>query len=219
MKISPLIQGLSMATVLLVAGLPAYGASINLTTPEVQLDNDPILDIAGRPGDIINFTSVNETFGLIANLQSITLNIVYDSNEISAFGLERSNDDAQFFPNLSRQTSFDPNTGLTTIIGVRSGPPGLTPNTIYEAAYAFITLGSQLNNDGKVDYRVAVTSAIDASGRDVTALFGGVQEEFEVQPVPEPSNIFGLVLALGFGAFLRKQKRKVLTSIELQKNL
>ncbi|QSJ19110.1 PEP-CTERM sorting domain-containing protein [Nostoc sp. UHCC 0702] len=55
---------------------------------------------------------------------------------------------------------------------------------------------------------VGVISAIDANGTDVTDQFSGITE-FELQPVPEPSSVFGLVLAGGFGAFLRKQKKKV----------
>ena len=47
MKISALIQGLSIAAVLLVAGPPAYGASIFITTPKAELDDDPILDNTG----------------------------------------------------------------------------------------------------------------------------------------------------------------------------
>jgi hypothetical protein len=72
-------------------------------------------------------------------------------------------------------------------------------------------LGPELNNDGQVDYRIGVLSAIDANGRDVTDQFERITQEFEVQPatVPEPSSLFGLVLTGGFGVFLRKKKRKV----------
>jgi len=209
MKISALIQGLSIATVLLVAGSPAYGASFYITTPETQLDDDPILDIAGRPGDTISFSSFIDTTGLTANLQSLTVFGVFDSNEIT-LNSERADNDAQFLPDFSRQVSVDPNTGLTNLISVTSGSSGLPPNSNYRVTDITITLGSQLNNDGKVDLGFDVLSAIDVNGTDVTAQFGGIQE-FEVQPtpVPEPSNIFGLVLVLRFGAFLRKQKKKV----------
>jgi len=224
MKISALIQGLSIATVLLVAGSPAYGARIFITTPEAQLDDDPVLDVAGRPGDVIHWEGFFDTTGLTAPLQSIT---TYSTSsrasegipgEIIKFELKLAEDDPLFFPNLEEPVAYDPNTGLTTLTGFRSGPPGLPPNYIHKIVDVFATLGPELNNDGQVDYRIGVLSAIDANGTDVTELFqngvptqfGGVQE-FEVQPapVPEPSTIFGLVLAGGFGAFSRKQKRKV----------
>lgn len=208
MKISALIQGLSIATVLLVAGSPAYGASLYISAPGTQLDNDPILDIAGRPGGTISWEGFIETTGLTANLQSITLLAEPESSEITGVTPELPNDTTQFFPDISRQVSVDPNTGLTTILAVFNGPPGLPPNYNYKINDFTATLGSQLNNDGKADFRFGVLSAIDANGRDVTTQFGGIQE-FEVQPVPEPSSVFGLVLAVGFGAFLRKQKRKV----------
>jgi hypothetical protein len=210
MKISALIQGLSIATVLLVAGLPAYGASIYITAPAAQLDDDPILDIAGRPGDTISWEGIFDTTGLTANLQSLTAFATYDSNEITGLDFKRADDDAQFFPEFSRQVNTDPSTGLTTIIGFVGGPPGLPPNFKYKFEDITIALGSQLNNDGKADFTVGIVNAVDANGRDVTAQFGNAQA-FEVQPasVPEPSSIFGLVIAGGFGVFLRTQKRKV----------
>jgi hypothetical protein len=207
MKISALIQGLSIAAVLLVAGSPAYGASFYITTPGTQLDDDPILDIAGRPGGTINWSGFIETTGLTANLQSITLFAEPVSNEITGTNPERA-DDAQFLPNVSRQVNVDPNTGLNTILAVFSGPPGLPPNFNYKVNDVTATLGSQLNNDGEADFRFGVSSAIDVNGRDVTDQFTFVSQEFEVQPVPEPSSVFGLVLAGGFGVFLRRKRNK-----------
>jgi hypothetical protein len=210
MKISTLIQGLSIGTVLLLAGRPAYGLSFDTTISVTQLDNDPILDIAGYPGDSISWEGFFDTTGLTANLQSVALVAIYDSNEITGLDFKRTDDDAQFFPEFSRQVNTDTSTGLTTIIGFIGGPPGLPPNFKHKFDDVTITLGSQLNNDGKADFTVGiVVNAVDANGRDVTALFGKPQA-FEVQPaaVPEPSNIFGLVLAGGFGAFFRKQNRR-----------
>jgi hypothetical protein len=210
MKISTLIQGLSIGTVLLLAGRPAYGLSFYTTLSETQLDNDPIIDIAGYPGVTISWEGFFETTGLTANLQSVALVAIYDSNEITGLDFKRTDDDAQFFPEFSRQLTTDPSTGLTTIIGFIGGPPGLPPNFNHKFDDVAITLGSQLNNDGKADFTVGiVVNAVDANGRDVTAQFGKPLA-FEVQPaaVPEPSNIFGLVLAGGFGAFFRKQNRR-----------
>jgi hypothetical protein len=212
MKISALIQGLSIATVLLVAGSPAYGASFHITTPETQLDDDPILDIAGRPGDTIGSSALFiDTTGLTANLQSVTLVVALDSNEITNFSSVETDESAQLFPGFSRQVTNDPSTNLTTIRGFFGGSPGLPPNgNPWKFNDLAITLGSQLNNDGKADFTFDILSAIDANGRDVTDQFRGIHQEFEVQPaaVPEPSNIFGLVLAGGFGAFFRKQNRR-----------
>jgi hypothetical protein len=215
MKISALIRGLSIATVLLIARSPAYGATIFITPPTAQLDDDPILDIAGRPGDTVRWSGFIDTTGLTANLQSITLVSQRISNEIDGFEIKRADDDVLFFPNLEEPITFDPITGSTTLTGTRSGPPGLPPNYIHKIVDVTATLGSELINDGQADYRIDVLSAIDANGTDVTALFGSEFQKFEIQPasvpepVPEPSSIFGLVLTGGFGVFLRRQKRKV----------
>ena len=213
MKISALIKSLSIATVLLVAGLPAYGASIYITAPAAQLDDDPILDIAGRPGDTISWEGFIDTTGLTANLQSLTAFAVRATDEIPGFEIEGEDtvELQQFFPNFSVEESVDPNTGLDGIfIGTRSGPPGLPPNYVGRiVSKVTITLGDQLNNDGQVDYRIGISSAIDANGKDVTDQFNIFEFEVQPAPVPELSSLFGLVLAGGFGVFFRKQNRKV----------
>ena len=215
MKFLALIQSLSIATVLLVAGLPAYGASIYITTPEKQLDDDPILDIAGRPGDIITWKGFIDTIGLTANLQSFIMYAERDSNEIADFRFEGADPESlrEYWPIFSvGENPVDPDTGLITLIGDRRGLPGLPPNIVAQIVEkVIITLGTELNNDGKFDFRIGVTSAIDVNGRDVTDQYKFVSQEFELQPasVPEPASIFGLVLAGGFGAFFRKKNRKV----------
>ncbi|GAB1544340.1 hypothetical protein NUACC21_70160 [Scytonema sp. NUACC21] len=211
MKISALIQGLSITAVLLIAASPAYGARIFITTPEAQLDDDPVLDVAGRPGNTISWSGFFDTTGLTAPLQSITT-YTSRSNEIAGFEINPADDDALFFPTLQEPTTLDPNTGLTTLVATRSGPPGLPPNYIHKIVDVTATLSDQLNNDGEVDYRIGVLSAIDVNGTDVTDQFEVVTQEFEYQPatVSEPSTIFSLVLALGFGVFLRKQNKKLL---------
>ena len=219
MKISALIQGLSLATFLLVAGLPAYGASIyinQINPPVVQLDDAPIATILGEPGDTISWLGFIDTTGLTANLQSLTAFSIADLNEITEVTPRLAADYAQFFTDVSRQENVDPNTGLNTAIAVFSGTPGLPPNFKYKLNDFTATFGSQLNNDGKVSYRLGVLSAIDVNGRDVTDQFGAPPprkgfQGFVIQPVavPESSSIFGSVLAGGFGVFLRKQNRKV----------
>ena len=208
---------------MLVAGSPAYGARIFITTPEAQLDDDPVLDVAGRPGETLSWSGYIDTTGLTANLASITM---YSSSardeddidgEITGFNIVPNPEQPQFFPNLEEPTTYDPNTGLTTLLATRSGPPGLPPNSLLRIGDITVTFGDKLNNDGKVDYRIGVLSAIDVNGKDVTDQFiqpfgDNVTQVFEFQPVavPESSSIFGLVLAVGFGVFLRKQNRKVL---------
>lgn len=218
MKISALIQGLFIATVLLVAGLPAYGARIFITTPEAQLDDDPVLDVAVRPGGTLTWSGYIDTTGLTAPLQTITMYSASSrfsdespDGEIAGFNIVPNPDEPQFFPSLVEPTALDPNTGLTTLVATRTGPPGLPPNYLHKIGDITVTFGDQLKNDGKVDYRIGVLSATDANGKDITDQFKSVYQEFEFQPVavPESSTIFGLILAGGFGAFLRKKKRKV----------
>ena len=212
MNTSNFIQGLSLVTALLSAGTPVYGASLSLTTPETQLDEDAILDIEANPGEVIGFTGVVDTSGLPAPLQSITIPAFREQDEVVALDVVRSEDDLEFFPDLSFETTFDPETNLLTAAALREGP-GLPPDTTIEIADAFITLGSQLNNDGEVDYGVDVTSAIDVNGTDVTELFAPQSlQQFEVQSVearsvPEPSAVVGLSLFLGIGSLRRKQQK------------
>ncbi|QSJ19113.1 PEP-CTERM sorting domain-containing protein [Nostoc sp. UHCC 0702] len=218
MKISALIKGLSVATVLLVAGCPAYGASIYINPPVVQLPNDPIPAIVGRPGDVVTWTGFIDTSGLTANLETFDMYGVWDSNQIADFSFEGADADSlrEYWPIFSVDSVKDPDTGLVTIIGLRGGRPGFPPNTIRTLVEKIIiTLGPNINNDGKVAFEIGVLSAIDVNGKDVTDQFGSPLPEqgvlrFQIRPsaVPETSTIFGLVLAGGFGAFLRKQKTK-----------
>lgn len=214
MKISTLIQGLSIATVLLVAGLPAYGASIYITAPTVQLPNDPIPVLYGHPGDTISWEGFIDTTGLTAPLESLNAYAVRKTDVIPGFKIEGEDtvELQHFFPKFSVKQIVDPTKELDGIfIGTRSGPPGLPPNYVGEiVSKVTITLGDQLNNDGQVDYRIGISSAIDANGKDVTDQFNTFEFTVRPAPVPEPSSIFGLVLAGGFGVFLRKQNRKVL---------
>lgn len=219
-KILSLIQGLSIATVLLVAGLPAYGASIYISSPEVQSDDDPIEDIVGRVGDTISWTGYIDTTGLEAPLQVFDMYAERDPKEIAALRFEGADSETlrQYWPNFSVTESLNPDTGLIEIIGLRNGLPGLPPNYVgVIVEKIIIDLGPELINDGVFDFRIGVSSAIDVNGKDVTDQFTFVDftdqskfvsQEFEVQPVPEPSSILGLVLTGGLGAFLRKQKRK-----------
>jgi hypothetical protein len=219
MKISTLIQGLSISRVLLVAGSPAYGASIYINPPVVQLPNEPIPAVVGRPGDIVSWVGFIDTTGLTTNLEYFDMYAVFDSNQIANLTFEGADADSlqQYWPNFFVEQIPDPNTGLVTIRGPRSGLPGLPPDINRVLVEKInIELGPNISNDGRVAFRIGVISAIDVNGKDVTDQFGaplpgqGVQE-FVIRPapVPEPSSVFGLVLTGGFGAFLRKQKKKV----------
>lgn len=224
MKIAALIRGLSIATVLLVAGSPAYGASIFITAPEVKLDDDPILKVVGRPGDTITWSGFIDTRGLTANLESITM---YSASArasdgspgpITGFKIEPNPDQPQFFPSLEEPTSLDPNTGLTTLVATRTGPPGLPPNRILRIGDITITLGDQSSNTGKVDYRIGVLSAIDANGRDITDQFKPVYQEFEVQIVPEPSPVVGTLALSVLGAGLVFKRRFKMNGTKISAN-
>ena len=172
---------------------PLGKASLIITTPESQLDSDPILDIAVAPEERIGFQGILDTSGLSGNLTSITIDAFQDLSEVPTLDVERSALDEKFFPDLDITTSTDPDTGLFVTSAVRSGGIGAPPDLRFPIADAAITVessASSLNNDGLPDYGITVSEALLADGTDVTELFqvpdfpDPVVQQFEVQPTP-----------------------------------
>ena len=159
-------------------------ASITLSPAGMQLDNDLIADIQLNSGDRLNASFELDTSGLEANLQTLIVRGDQDFAEVD-FTAMRNDFDSTTFPDLNLvEISTDDN--FTSTIFEATGP-GAVPDTINVIIEGEITALDGLNNDGQPDFGITVIQAIDANGKDVTALFEPASQAFEVQPLPTVS--------------------------------
>ena len=159
-------------------------ASITLSPAGMQLDNDPIADIQLNSGDRFDASFELDTSGLEANLQTLIVQGNQDFAEVDLTAM-RTVFDSTTFPDLN-VTETSTNDDFTSILFEATGP-GAIPNTINVLIEGEITALEDLKNDGQPDFGITVIQAIDANGKDVTALFEPASQAFEVQPLPTVS--------------------------------
>jgi hypothetical protein len=191
-KMKRLIRSLVIASGgLFIAATASNSASISFSPTGQQIDGDPIYDIVAGSGQVINFgidvnTFFIETaFDLPDREVEINFTILLDPKELQS--LE--------FPNNSfiRPTLFVPQ------------------NTLGRIIFSTKVLDGVINDGGR-DLTLSLQSAYiggrGIDGEDVTRSFGGsgVKQTVEVQPIPEPTTIFGSALALGVGGWLKQKK-------------
>jgi hypothetical protein len=208
MKFSTAIKSLSATIALLFVGMPAYGASISLVPSGAQLDSDSIRDRFTNIGDTISFDFQLDTIGLDANLTSFRFRVVRDVPELDLIALDNTASQVEF-PNLEIISIDLSNPVAEVRDGFLSGPIGVAPNTVLDLFTTTYNVGEDLKNDGLSDLKILeAVSAIDANGTDVTSAFEvGPGVDVQPQPVPEPSTIFGLGMALSIVAFSNKLKK------------
>lgn len=163
-------------------------ALVTFTPAGSQLDGDEIADLALNPGDRLTASFTLDTSGLDSDLQSLTLQIDQDFEEVE-FSLVRTDFDTTTFPGLelvgiSAEDNFD------SAIFERQGEPGAAPNTTDIIVEGEITVLGGLNNDGQPDIGITVLDAVDANGQNVTELFEPIDQSIELQPIDA---IFGKV--------------------------
>ena len=147
-----------------------------------QLDGDAIADLALNPGDRLTASFTLDTSGLDSDLQSLTLQIDQDFEEVG-FSLVRTDFDTTTFPGLelvgiSAEDNFD------SAIFERQGEPGAAPDTTDIIVEGEITVLDGLNNDGQPDIGITVLDAVDANGQNVTELFEPINQSIDLQPLP-----------------------------------
>ena len=181
---------------LFLAATASNAASISFTSTGSELDDDKILDIATAIGDVINFTVLFDTNGITTNPSLVSEVEISFSIELDMTELELVN-----FPSVIPAT---PN-------GFRGDFAPLPQNMKGTLITFQAKVLNGLINDGMSDVSLKLNSANIGgrlSGQDVSSSFGGagIKQTVEVQPVPEPTTIFGSALALGVGGWLKRKK-------------
>ncbi|MGI2904690.1 PEP-CTERM sorting domain-containing protein [Tolypothrix sp. VBCCA 56010] len=180
-----------LVMLLTAAVTPAYGASLSFVPIGSQLDNDLINDLPKKVGDTVSFDLQLDTTGLTANLQSLEFLLVRNTTELGFIDAIGTPEQISAFPNEEVIIKIDP--VLQNIVGInRLSGSGVPANTVIDFATFNYQALPGLTNDGLTDFTIAVTSAIDANGTDVTNLFQPSEQTIDVQPVPEPTSLFGL---------------------------
>jgi hypothetical protein len=196
-KMKRLIRSLVIASGgLFLAATASNAASISFAPKGTQLDSDPILDIETSPGQVIDFEVLFDTNGITTNLLfsvEINFSIELDPTELQLVS----------FPEGLIGTA--PNSFSIKRDGIPQKATGSL--TTFQ-----VKVLNGLINDGMSDLRLTFNSANiggDSSiSEDVSSSFGGsgAAQTVEVQPVPEPTTIFGSALALGVGGWLKRKK-------------
>jgi hypothetical protein len=191
-KMKRLIRSLVIASGgLFLAATASNAAGISFTQKGSHLDLDEIRDIQTSIGQLIDFKISIDTTGIItapdfaSDSIEVIFSILVDQKELL----------------LTHPST--PSSGYTD-------KAHLFRNTSVEFTTVQVKVLEGLFSDGKSDFTLKVNSAFTVNpknipGQDVTKLFGA-EQIVEVQPVPEPTTIFGSALALGVGGWLKRKK-------------
>lgn len=185
---------ISAATVSVFAASAPAHAFLFFEPSGTQLDGDSISDIAVSPGDTIDFALSIDTRGFQAlgpkAVSDFTFGINWDRLELGIQPL---------FSFLAPASPFDTFTTSGNQITL-SGGTGIPLGTgLYELGTISFRVLDGLVNDGEFDFRVRYqTSQLYAN------LEGMTTQDVEVQPIPTPALLPGLV-GLGVAALRRKK--------------
>ncbi|MDJ0744607.1 MAG: hypothetical protein QNJ32_14780 [Xenococcaceae cyanobacterium MO_167.B27] len=200
MKFTTLIKNLSLTTALLILSTPVYGASLTVIPSGIQLDEDPINDFLGNPGDILSFTVRLDTTDLPNPLKTLQYEVSRSIVELELVDIFRSPSDIAFFPDfqgIGRISGTDSIAELT-----RTNADGIAPGTIFDLETVIFQVTPQVSNDGLPDRQFSLIEATDIFGNDLRNYFTQLSETGDVdiqqRTVPEPSFFWGLGLILGF---------------------
>lgn len=164
-------------------------ASVTFFPQGTQLDNDEIADLQVKAGDGLKFSTILDTSGLDADLQSIKIRLESDSTEFSPS--ETFTDFFETtFPNVAIVEDNSDGDFASAVLEL-NGEPGAIPNTANILVESEATFLSGLVNDGETDIGVTVVEAIDANGNDVTDLFEPASQALDLQPSPQVQAVFG----------------------------
>lgn len=181
---------------LFITATASDAASISFTPTGAPLDSDLIFDIITVPGQVIDFQILFDTNNIntsLLNSVEIDFSIKLDPTELELVSLPQG-------------TTAIPN-GFTTNKNAFAGIPQNRTGTL-TTFQAKVLNG--LISDGMSDMSLKLNFANigGPTGQDVSSSFGGsgVKQIVEVQPVPEPTTIFGSALALSVGGWLKRKK-------------
>ena len=164
-------------------------ASTTFFPQGTQLDNDEIADLQVNIGDRLEFSSILDTSGLDANLQSIKVRLQGDSTEFNPSSTLTDFFETTF-PDVAVVEDNSDGDFVSVVLELK-GEPGAIRDTTNVLVESEATVLSGLVNDGETDIGVTVVEAIDANGNDVTDLFEPAKGAIDLQPLPPVQEIFG----------------------------
>lgn len=208
MKLENASIGALAALISLIA--PANAASVFFTPNGSQSDSDTPNEVLVLPSSTLDVSFQLDTSGLSSNLQSLTFTGVRDETTLAIDNLTQPSESLAALGqvNISRDQT-NPTAVTFTVAFPGTTGTGVAPNTILDLLNVTYNVGS-ITNDGSIRSDLAlldVTSAITTDGTDVTSLFT-TSGNIDVEPVPEPSSILGLLTLGGLGVILAKKRNK-----------
>jgi hypothetical protein len=200
-----MIAGVAIAgCALLSQAQSASALSLNFVDTGINLDGDPIYDIATNVGATIEFVLSLETGGVSPTSSISKIDYLYrwDNSELefkSFTALLGNSTSTVGLPSPDNITqTFAPN-------AIKGSNP-----TKYDIAKVVFLVRRGLTNDGNFDFRTRFESVLDQNGSALTSLIATQVQSVEVQPVPTPALLPGIA-AMGLG-LLRKRQSKTATA-------
>lgn len=189
---------LALAGALLTSDLPANALSLNFKPTGTSLDPDRSRDIRTSVGSTIDFQLLLETAGLAEDevLEQIEYSIEFDTSELQF----------QEFTNVAFG-DFDLDEGSGSL-GILQFDGSIAPDKFNKlVGQVRFKVLSGLVNDGRSDFTLRFTKAIGSGDPDAN-LIGTQVQRVEVQPIPTPALLPGLV-GLGISFWRRNSKNQL----------
>lgn len=197
------------AGMMVIPDSPAYALSLSFKPTGRSFDADVAKDIRTSVGNFIDFQVFLETSGVAEDdkVKKIQYNLDYDPTELEWASFTNSG----LFPTLS---VVPPAPMALARITQDNGAvnPDLFNQLVGTVKFKVLP---GLNNDGNIDFSLRFVSATDDDGELFSNISSLQAQRVEVQPVPTPALLPGLI-GLGVGIL---RKRKFTTTEETEINV
>lgn len=182
-----------------VAATSAHALSLNFEPAgSILIDADQIPDIETSVGSQITFDILLETFGVPvgADVNQIAFDVNFDDTELNNFSYAPVLGTVlEEFPS---PFGFDARFTHSNLTIARNLSEVLLGRITFDVVGLF--------NDGVSDFETDFVSAVDfGTNASLNSIIGGQNQTVEVQAVPTPALLPGL---LGFGATLLRKRKK-----------
>ncbi len=179
---------------------PANALSLTFKPTGTSLDGDSIKDLAVNLGDTIKFDIFLETFGLADDdkLGEVEYKVSWDS------GLELG---LSSFSATAGFTGIIPTAATSTSLTFKQTGAAIAPDSFSVPIASYLFNVKALQNDGLADFDLTFLSAADTLGNAFTSVSGTQNQNVEVQAVPTPALLPGVI---GMGLALLRKRREEL---------